>query len=121
MCRCRSKAGVATAGAANVMGLGDRVGRLKPGFEADMILVDLNKPHLQPFYGTSTALVWHARGSDVTRSWVRGKAVLKDGKVGTLDESAALNDLLGRVDHLGEQIRSLGGHTMTACCPCGAH
>lgn len=112
---------LATAGAANVMGLGDRVGRLKPGFEADMILVDLNKPHLQPFYGTSTALVWHARGSDVTHSWVRGKAVLKDGKVGTLDESAALNDLLGRVDHLGEQIRSLGGHTMTACCPCGAH
>lgn len=133
LCAARLKAGdytaltslealeLATAGAADAMGLGDRIGRISAGYEADMILVDLNQPHMQPFYGTATSLVWHARASDITRSWVRGKPVLMDGQVGSLDESAALADLRARVDHLGDQIRSLGGIARTAACPCGAH
>lgn len=112
---------LATAGAASVMGLGDRIGRIVPGYDADMILIDLNQPHMQPFYGTATSLVWHARANDVTRSWVRGKPVLVDGRVGGLDEAAALSTLRARVDHLGDQIRSVGGLSRTAPCPCGNH
>ena len=109
---------LATAGAASVMGLGDIVGRLKIGYEADMILVALDRPHLQPFYGTTTSLVWHARANDVTHSWVRGKSVLANGEVDGVDEKNALQTLSSRLNHLGQTVRSLGGFSKTGACPC---
>ena len=58
----------AAAGSAEVLGLGGRVGRLAPGFEADLILVELDRPHLQPFYGEPSSLAFYARASDVRHS-----------------------------------------------------
>ena len=109
---------LATAGAASVMGLGDHIGRLATGYCADMILVTIDKPHMQPFYGTAASLVWHARASDVTHSWVNGNPVLIDGKVGSLNETSALAALSSRINHLGEQIRSVGGISLTPSCRC---
>jgi len=112
---------MATAGAAGVLGLEDRIGRLTPGREADMILVDLDRAHLQPFYGTAASLVWHARADDVVRSWVRGRTVLCDGAVRGIDEGAALAAVRARTPHFGDQLRELGGTARTPTCPCGAH
>ncbi len=112
---------LATAGAAEVMGLGDSIGRLTPGREADMILVDLNRAHLQPFFGTAASLVWHARADDVTQSWVRGRTVMQEGAVHGIDEAAALAAMRIRTDHFGDQLRALGGTARTAPCPCGSH
>ncbi len=109
---------LATAGAADVIGLGDRIGRLKVGYEADIISVALDRPHMQPFYGTVTSLVWHARASDVTHSWVKGKPVVVDGEVEGINERDALDTFQSRLNHLGEIIRSLGGVTRTDPCPC---
>ena len=58
------------------------MGRLKIVCDADMVAVTLDKPHMQPFYGTVTSLVWHARASDVTDSRVRGKRILIDCNIG---------------------------------------
>ena len=41
----------ATMGSAGVIGLGHEIGSLEPGKRADLILIDLEQPHLQPFYG----------------------------------------------------------------------
>ncbi len=111
---------LATAGAADVIGLGDRIGRLKVGYDADIIAVTLNKPHMQPFYGTATSLVWHARASDVTDSWVKGTRVLTDGNIEGIGEADALEALKSRVNHFGEMIRGLGGRTRTSPCECCA-
>ena len=111
---------LATAGAADVVGLGDCIGRLKVGYDADIIAVALDRPHMQPFYGTATSLVWHARASDVTDSWVKGKPVLAKGEVDGIDESDALNAFATRLNHLGEMIRGLGGITRTDPCQCCA-
>ena len=111
---------LATAGAADVIGLGDHIGRLKVGYDADMIAVALDRPHMQPFYGTATSLVWHARANDVTDSWVRGKQVLYKGKINNIDESSALKDMEKRLNHLGGIIRGLGGITRTSPCECCA-
>ena len=109
---------LATAGAADVIGLGDSIGRLKVGYDADVVAVTLDKPHLQPFYGTATSLVWHARASDVTDSWVKGKRVLIDGNIDGIGEADALEALKNRVNHLGGMIRGLGGITRTSPCEC---
>lgn len=58
----------ATAGSAGVQALGDRVGRLAPGFEVEMILADINQPHGQPDYGVPSSLMFYARMGDVPYS-----------------------------------------------------
>ncbi|MDA1287711.1 MAG: amidohydrolase family protein [Proteobacteria bacterium] len=112
---------LATASAAEVMGLGDRIGRLTPGREADMILVDLDRPHLQPFYAEPASLVWYARPEDVVTSIVRGRVVMEDRRILGLDENAALAEVKARTPHLAEQMRALGGVARISGCPCGAH
>ena len=68
---------------------------------------------MQP-YGTATSLVWHARASDVTDSWVKGKRVLIDGNIEGINKADALEALKSRVNHFGEMIRGLGGRARTS-------
>lgn len=112
---------MATAGAAEAMGMGGRIGRLVPGFEADMILVDLDQPHLQPFYGEPASLVYYARAADVRWSIVRGRIVMRDGEIAGLDATSALEDVKARAPHLGAMMRELGGVSRLPSCPCGMH
>ena len=112
---------MATAGAAEAMGMGRRIGRLTPGREADMILIDLDRPHLQPFYGDVASLVYYARASDVTDSIVRGRIVMKDGEIPGIDAEAALAEVKARAPYWGNLMRELGGVSRLPACPCGAH
>ena len=52
-----------TMGAATVLGMESEIGSLEAGKKADLIMVDLNRPHLQPYYGGYPALVFYARAS----------------------------------------------------------
>lgn len=112
---------MATATAAEVMGMGHRVGRLTPGREADIILVDLDRPHLQPFYGEPASLVWYARPDDVTTAVVRGRVVMDDRQIPSLDVAAALAAVKARTPRLADQMRALGGMARVGGCPCGMH
>ena len=57
-----------TMGAATVLGLEKEIGSLEEGKKADLIVVDVNRPHLQPFYGAYPALMYYAKSSDVVVS-----------------------------------------------------
>ncbi len=41
---------MATGGGAEILGLQEKIGSLAPGKAADLVLLDLQQPHLQPFY-----------------------------------------------------------------------
>lgn len=112
---------MATASSADVMGLGDCIGRLTPGREADVILIDLDRPHLQPFYAEPASLVWYARPDDVVTSIVRGRVVMEDRQIIGIDVDAALAEVKARAPHLADQMRALGGVASIASCPCGMH
>ncbi len=47
---------LATREGAAVLGLGETTGTLTPGKAADLIVVDVNRPHLTPLYDPST--IW---------------------------------------------------------------
>jgi 5-methylthioadenosine/S-adenosylhomocysteine deaminase len=111
----------ATAGAAAAIGLVDRVGRLAVGWDADVILVDLDRPHLQPFYAEPASLVWYAQAQDVVASVVRGRVVMEERRVLGLNTAAALAAAKARTPHLAALMRSVGGSARVAACPCGAH
>jgi len=90
---------MATNLGAKVLGIDDKVGSIEPGKRADIILVDLMKPHIQPLSDIFKTLVYCAKGSDVNTVIVNGNVVVRDGELLTLDEE----DLLRRVTRIFEE------------------
>ena len=81
---------MATLGGARVLGLEKEIGSLEVGKKADIIVLDLNRPHLQPVYNIVSQLVYSAVGSDVRDVIIDGKLVMHDRKLLTLDEETIL-------------------------------
>ena len=75
---------MATIGGARAMGFED-VGYLRPGYRADIILVDATGAHMQPCKDPAVNLTYSAQGSDVFMTMVDGKVLYEDGAFLTLD------------------------------------
>ena len=80
---------LATLGGAKALGF-KNLGALIPGYKADLILFDINKPHWKPLYNPVANLVYAAQASDVKTVIIDGKIVMRDGQVLTLDEEKIL-------------------------------
>lgn len=79
-----------TIDAARALGVADRVGSLEVGKQADIILVDLKKPHLYPPNMPLYRLVCFAVGSDVDTVIVGGKLLMEGRRVLSVDPAAVL-------------------------------
>ncbi len=77
---------MATIEGAKALGLEKIVGSLEVDKKADLILVDLEKPHLTPTHNVYANLVYSARGSDVDTVIVDGEILMENRKVKTLNE-----------------------------------
>ena len=96
-----------TRDAAEALGLASEIGSLEAGKQADLLVVDLDKPHLQPFYGSYPALVFYAKASDVETVVVQGRVVVEEGRLRHLDEAAALAAVKARIPKWRERIEAL--------------
>lgn len=76
---------MATAGGARVLGLADRVGVLKAGYQADLTAVRLDRPHVNPATDPYSALIYSARADDVCLTMVAGQVLYRDRAWHTLD------------------------------------
>lgn len=79
---------LATEGSAAVLGFGDRLGRLAPGFKADIVFLDLAHINYVPLGDPGTQLVYGESGAAVTSVMVDGRFVIRDGVLLTVDEQA---------------------------------
>ncbi|KUL51571.1 amidohydrolase [Streptomyces sp. NRRL S-1521] len=84
---------MATIEAARALGLGDRLGSLETGKRADLIVVDLGRPHLAPRHDPWSTLAYAAAAGDVRDTVVDGRVLMRDRVLRTLDESAVLREL----------------------------
>lgn len=82
---------MATVNGARALGLGGEIGLLKPGYRADIILVNLHKPHLYPRHDPLAHLVYAAQGADVETVLVDGRVLMENRKLLTVDEEEVLN------------------------------
>jgi 5-methylthioadenosine/S-adenosylhomocysteine deaminase len=84
---------MATVGGAKGVNLGDRMGRIAPGFEADLVLYNLDHPSLLPRTNPLQLLVLGRPTEVVEAAWVRGRQLVDQGQLLTLDREA-LHDAL---------------------------
>ena len=80
---------MATVNGAKGLGL-EEVGSLEVGKKADIILINLSKPHLKPLHNIYASMVYSARASDVETVIVNGKILMENRKVKSLDESLVM-------------------------------
>jgi 5-methylthioadenosine/S-adenosylhomocysteine deaminase len=78
----------ATLAGARAVGLDGKVGALKPGMAADLIILDLNDPSFVPFNSAARQLVFAESGRAVDTVFVDGRPVVRGGQLITIDEVA---------------------------------
>ncbi|MFB6127124.1 MAG: amidohydrolase [Halolamina sp.] len=77
---------MATRGGAEALGFDG--GRIAPGADADLAVVDLDAAHLTPVHDVVSHLAYAVRGSDVRHTVCDGEVLMRDREVLTMDEAA---------------------------------
>lgn len=97
----RQALALATRLGARVLGLDAEVGRLAPGFKADLVVLDLDQPHLTPIYDPYSHLVYAATGGDVQTVMVDGCLLVDDRRFLAFD----LGETLARARELSRRFK----------------
>jgi 5-methylthioadenosine/S-adenosylhomocysteine deaminase len=79
-----------TIDAARALGVDHLTGSLEVGKRADIILVDLARPHLTPSASVPRLLAFYANGNDVDTVLVDGRVLMQDRKATSVDEDAVV-------------------------------
>jgi cytosine/adenosine deaminase-related metal-dependent hydrolase len=79
-----------TIDAAKALKMDHEVGSLEAGKKADVILVDLNRPHLTPTTYVPHLLTFYVNGNDVETVIVDGKVLMEEGKILSVDEQEVM-------------------------------
>lgn len=77
---------MATVNGAKAVGFGDSVGVIKNGMKADIIILDMDKPHLTPVNDPFSAVVYSAQASDVDTVIVDGRILMEGRRLINIDE-----------------------------------
>lgn len=83
---------MATIDGARALGLDGEIGSLEPGKQADIVLVDLRRPHTSPVLDPVANLVYCAHGGDVDTVVVAGQLLMRGREVLVADEAAIIDE-----------------------------
>lgn len=93
----------ATVNAARAIGMGGRLGEITEGAIADVILVDLQRPHLQPSHDIVSTLVYCAKASDVDTVFVAGRRLVSEGRLTEYDQRELISEVTARTKEIIER------------------
>lgn len=92
---------MATIEGAKAIGIDQVVGSLEPGKKADIIIVDIKKPHLFPMYNPFSHIVYSVRGSDVRDVIINGKILVRNRNLLTID----MEEIFSRLNNNGYVVK----------------
>ncbi len=95
---------MATIESAKLLAIDHETGSLEVGKKADMILIDLNRPHLQPVHNIVSLLAYSVNGADVDTTIVNGKILMQNRQLLTLDEQEVMRQGNRRAKRIVEGI-----------------
>lgn len=75
-----------TENAARALGMADKLGRIAPGYQADLAILNLNTPQMQPTNNIISSLAYSANGSEVETVLIRGEIVMENRRLTRVDE-----------------------------------
>jgi 5-methylthioadenosine/S-adenosylhomocysteine deaminase len=93
----------ATVGSAKALGFGDKIGRLAPGYKADIVFVDLDNINWIPLNNPANALVHTEDGSAVHSVMVDGRMVVENRRHVNVD----LTKLAREAENARERLEKL--------------
>jgi len=76
---------LATVNGALGQGRENETGRILAGYDADLIMLNLDAPHLFPLNDPCAAVAYSAKGSDVCLTMVQGRVLYENGEYKTVD------------------------------------
>ncbi len=99
----REAALAATEGSAKALGLPGRIGRIAPGYKADIVMLDLDHPNWLPFNDPVNQLVHTEDGNAVASVMIGGRLIVDNRRVLTVD----LARLRDRVEAARERLAAV--------------
>ena len=91
---------LATRRGAEALGLGDRIGSLEAGKQADLITVAVDGARQTPMFDPISHLVYVTRGDDVRTTIVAGRVLMRDRAVTSMNAAAVLRDARTMADRV---------------------
>ena len=101
--------GMATLGSARAMGFAGNLGRIAPGYKADLVLLDLGHINYVPLGHLARQIVFAENGAAVDSVMIDGTLVLDRGRITTIDEAKLRRDAQAAAERLYAASASLRG------------
>ncbi|WP_411349970.1 amidohydrolase [Paenibacillus sp. WLX2291] len=95
---------MATLDSARLLNIDHETGSLQVGKKADVILIDLDKPHVQPVHEPVSLLAYAVQGSDVHTTIVNGQILMDNRELVTMDEQLVLAEGKQRAKRIVEGV-----------------
>lgn len=76
---------MATINGAKALCMDSEVGSIEENKKADIIIVDINKPHFYPIHDIVSSMVYTAQASDVETVIINGNIVMENYEIKTID------------------------------------
>jgi guanine deaminase len=117
----------ATEGSARALGFEGKLGRLAPGYKADIVFVDLGHVNWIPLNDPTNQLVHTEDGGAVTHVMVGGRMIVQDRRLTTVNVAALARDAeaarerLARVNAPGKELYERLAAVVGRFCPGLAH
>jgi len=94
---------IATKGGAVAMGRND-IGEIKPGNIADLVILDLNCPNMQPVNNPISSLAYSTYGSEVETVMIEGKILMENRDFLTIDEERVYHEVSRICERIGTKL-----------------
>jgi 5-methylthioadenosine/S-adenosylhomocysteine deaminase len=87
------------------LGFERQIGSLEKNKKADIIILDMNKPHLTPLYNPYSHIVYAAKGNDVSHTIINGRIIMEDRRLKTLDLPDIFDKIRGQADRVRRWLK----------------
>ena len=96
---------MATSNGARALLWDTEIGSIERGKKADIIVIDLSKPHTTPINDPITTIIYAANSGDIKTTIIDGKILMRDKKFVHKDLEKILGRSIERASEIIEQIK----------------